>query len=55
MAKLPVLADNMVQVDLYVDGVFHDSCPEAAMVKPEGSAWIDSNTLAETAFRWQDN
>src|SRR4051794_8823621 len=27
---------------------------ESAIVKPEGSAWIDSETLDEMPFRWQD-
>lgn len=68
IAKLPALPDNLVQVDLYADGVFDDPCPEVAVVqpefavvtpevaivKPEGSAWIDSETLAETSFHWQD-
>jgi hypothetical protein len=27
---------------------------EEALVKPEGSAWINSETLEETSFRWQE-
>lgn len=27
---------------------------EEIMVKPEGSAWINSETLEETSFRWQE-
>jgi hypothetical protein len=52
MAKIHSFpTDKPVQVDLYTDGVFEEP---AAFVKPEGSAWIDSDTLAETSFRWQD-
>jgi hypothetical protein len=38
---------------LYAEGVFDDPGPEVAVVKPEGSAWIDSGTLAETSFDWR--
>jgi hypothetical protein len=44
----------LVQVDLYAGGVFYDAGEDVAIVKAEGSAWIDSATLAETSFHWQD-
>jgi hypothetical protein len=41
--------------NLNADGEFFVTVKEdVALVKPEGSAWIDSDTLAETSFHWQD-
>jgi len=46
--------DLSVQVDLYADGVFDDAGEDVATVKPESSAWINSDSLAETSFHWWD-
>jgi hypothetical protein len=52
MVKLPEVP-KMVQVDLFEDGVFDVSSREVAIAKSEGSPWIDSDTLAESAFDWR--
>jgi hypothetical protein len=52
MAKLTPLHENLVQVDLFTEGVFDPS--DVATVKPDGSAWIDRETGRETSFRWQE-
>ena len=45
--RIVKMDELLVQVDLYADGVFDGPDPEVATVKPEGSAWICSDTLAD--------
>jgi predicted flap endonuclease-1-like 5' DNA nuclease len=52
MAKIIPIREHLVQVKLFEDGVFDPS--DLALVKPDGSAWIDRETGRETSFRWQE-
>lgn len=54
MTDVFILPQKLVQVDLFADGVFDRFDTDVALVKTEGSAWIDSSSQSETSFRWQD-
>ena len=61
--QIEIFAENGV-VNEQIFGHRHEPLPpcevpvlvkdEYATVKPEGSAWLNSETLEETTFRWQD-
>jgi hypothetical protein len=53
MVKLPAGPDAPVQVDPYAGSVFDRPSPDSAILKPGNSAWIASDSLAETSFDWR--
>jgi hypothetical protein len=55
MRTISSITDTETPLDnLNADGVFFGATQDCVVVKPEGSAWIDSETLTETSFRCRD-